>query len=492
MAIGDTNFTAACNFVREWMITQNQSLENEPRLSCNSNFDAERPAALQVLVDLPTCLEQWPGWSRSRLEMLSQWVGPLVGFLLPAIVFVLCIPRPAEFQMPQLTNMFKRSVMHAALGPMMVGAIHDGIKDWRLLQMIEFPSDGKSFTVEQKISTLALILIGTFEPSKGFDGQSLSQRVVRDICQVAPTVAQDKLYALLNQQASYGIQVGAPTIFYIGASIYALFDASSKKGDNDTAHAIAFGIWYSVLVLTATTSSAVLGISQSSKIEGIFGRQKNSSPRNPPYKPVWLWNRSTCLRSWAGDITLPDSLADIINSRGDRVLAAGLAIFAITLPCSLAVSVSYFTPIIGFGCRATTVLCYCVCQIGLIFCWLCHNNDETNPFCKAIVYILGCLFWAFAIFTSIGGTIMQLLGVYRNCICKAGLRYWVHHEGGVVDLAPDTQAHRDSGDLWLGIGSGGVTFIGLFCIFGWGYFMRMKAKLAQQIDALTPKTALQY
>ncbi|KAH8769691.1 hypothetical protein BGZ57DRAFT_897524 [Hyaloscypha finlandica] len=77
---------------------------------------------------------------------------------------------------------------------------------------------------------------------------------------------------------------------------------------------------------------------------------------------------------------------------------------------------------------------------------------------------------------------MQLLGVYRNCICKAGLRYWLNTAGGTVNLASDTQAHRDSGLLWGRFAEVGLVFIGIFCVLGWGYFMRMKAMLAKEID----------
>lgn len=47
-------------------------------------------------------------------------------------------------------------------------------------------------------------------------------------------------------------------IFYVGSFIYALIDALKNLGDNDTSHAIALGIWYSVFVIVAI----VCGVSQ--------------------------------------------------------------------------------------------------------------------------------------------------------------------------------------------------------------------------------------
>jgi hypothetical protein len=37
--------------------------------------------------------------------------------------------------------------------------------------------------------------------------------------------------------------VGAPIVFFAGAFMYTVFDILSRLGDNDTAHALAFGMW---------------------------------------------------------------------------------------------------------------------------------------------------------------------------------------------------------------------------------------------------------
>jgi hypothetical protein len=37
--------------------------------------------------------------------------------------------------------------------------------------------------------------------------------------------------------------VGVPIVFFAGSFLYTVFDTLSSLGDNDTAHALAFGMW---------------------------------------------------------------------------------------------------------------------------------------------------------------------------------------------------------------------------------------------------------
>jgi hypothetical protein len=41
---------------------------------------------------------------------------------------------------------------------------------------------------------------------------------------------------------SFGSTVGAPIVFFVGAFIYNMVDIQTRYGDNDTAHALAFGM----------------------------------------------------------------------------------------------------------------------------------------------------------------------------------------------------------------------------------------------------------
>ncbi|KAI5926635.1 hypothetical protein F4810DRAFT_479186 [Camillea tinctor] len=55
-----------------------------------------------------------------------------------------------------------------------------------------------------------------------------------------------KLKVLLNSQASFGSTIGAPILFFVGGFVYTVLDIDNNLGDNDTAHALAFGMWWMV------------------------------------------------------------------------------------------------------------------------------------------------------------------------------------------------------------------------------------------------------
>jgi hypothetical protein len=390
-------------------------------------------------------------------------------------------------------------------GLIMVGAIDEALKDWRILRNV-----GQGYLTRREASyAISLTLIGTFLPRERKDihyDDELVNRVVNQICDVRDVAdTRQKLHQLLGYQSPYGAQVGAPVVFYLGSYAYSLFDTNTRLGDNDTAHAVAFGLWYGIIVLTATACWCVLGMTQPTILESNLGRAplrrhlprfgRIFAPFESPYQTVWIWNRGRCLQHWT-DTAWTDtsrtnfrapinpSIRHILNSRTNRIFASWLAIGVVTVVCALACSISYFTPIIGFGCRATTILGYAICQILLILAWCYHNEDNKTPFIKYPVYFVATVCFIFAIFLAIGGTIMQLLGVYRNCVCKAGLRYWLNTAGGIVGLATDTEEHRYWGHFWFWIGTSGLIYIGALCVIGWGYFMRMKRVCWQQIEGL--------
>jgi hypothetical protein len=51
------------------------------------------------------------------------------------------------------------------------------------------------------------------------------------------------MYIMLILHESFGSTIGAPVVFFAGSFIYTLVDTLSKLGDNDTSHALGFGMW---------------------------------------------------------------------------------------------------------------------------------------------------------------------------------------------------------------------------------------------------------
>ncbi|TGJ86703.1 hypothetical protein E0Z10_g2045 [Xylaria hypoxylon] len=78
-----------------------------------------------------------------------------------------------------------------------------------------------------------------------------------------------KLKSLLNSQASFGSTIGASILFFVGGFIYTVVDSESSLGDNDTAHALAFGMWWMVIPYLAIITCAMLAANGPSTLDGI-------------------------------------------------------------------------------------------------------------------------------------------------------------------------------------------------------------------------------
>jgi hypothetical protein len=119
----------------------------------------------------------------------------------------------------------------------------------------------------------------------------------------------------------------------------------------------------------------------------------------------------------------------------------------------------------------------------LITSWLIDPEEhKTRPMLRTVNWCFICLAMLGGAFAALGGTIMQLVGVYRNCICKAGLRYLVHHAGGTVELATDTQIDRDSWIVWWSNGIGALGFFSCVLVLACFYNMWMKENCKSIID----------
>ncbi len=112
----------------------------------------------------------------------------------------------------------------------------------------------------------------------------------------------------------------------------------------------------------------------------------------------------------------------------DWVLIFVAAVIPLATAFILAFITSYTTPRVGLACRSLTHLLYFVTQLIQMALWMSSSriaiDDDNTPntrgfrakrfFFLALKFVFGII----AAFISIGGTLMQLIGVYRNCLCK--------------------------------------------------------------------------
>jgi hypothetical protein len=523
---GNARFHDICHDVRNEMILKEPTLKNNSNLECRSTYEPDKEPAMPIRISVSECLLRCPGYEPSRIDALSQWIGPFVGFLLPALAFVISIPR--SIRLPRGESLFGARklisipyfvlamiimifdvvfwiiTVFAFAGPLVAGAIHEAVIDHAVLNYAE-----NIYATDPRTARMAITfsLVASLKPEKG----DLAGKVSANI--IDSPHAKRKLQALLSLLPSYGARVGIPIVFYLGAYAYAIFDASSKRGDNDTAHAVAFGLWYGVVVIVAIVSSSVLGVDNPASLEAVFAENvpmdhdpKILRPQRTHTHPyhfhdshfhtVWLWKRARVFQEWTKHLPLDQIIVSKINSITPRIISGFYASILIALPCAGACWISYQTPDVGFGCRSVAHIIYASSQIILIVFWWvyyssCFRIRETHhqqhfTWSSIPVYSLSTVAVVAAVVSAIGGTIMQLAGVFRNCICKASLQYLLPSNRGMgtVNLANDTQEHRDHAKWWIIVGSVGVGFIGLVSVVGWGYQARIRSRCRMVIEGL--------
>jgi hypothetical protein len=171
----DANFTHLCELQRNASIAQNTSLTNDTRFVCGQTYNPDTSPALDITISLPACLSQCPGYQISDIRQSQQWIGPLVGFILPSLAFVMSIPRLVR--MPRGDDLFAESVyirlpwlfaslallaldlvfwivtIFALAGPLMAGALHEVVLDHEVLCAVDeaWRENRKlSFKIEQR------------------------------------------------------------------------------------------------------------------------------------------------------------------------------------------------------------------------------------------------------------------------------------------------------------------------------------------------------
>ena len=68
---------------------------------CDATYNGNKGGAAQVYITYRFCKSNCSGWQMSKNAKLDQWVNPLVGFIVPAVVFCLAIPRRRKVNLPE-------------------------------------------------------------------------------------------------------------------------------------------------------------------------------------------------------------------------------------------------------------------------------------------------------------------------------------------------------------------------------------------------------
>ncbi|KAE9369771.1 hypothetical protein N431DRAFT_560521 [Stipitochalara longipes BDJ] len=522
---------------------------------CGSDFNGT-----EVKASYTWCSIYCPGWQHSQADDAQEWVSPLVSFILPCLVFSTAIPRRRRLQVSDV--LFRRNLhdiymfilapirfivavvivtldyliwlalCFAFAGPMILSGVFEAFLDSRILDFVA--REGKK-RLSKVMSTrlLYLILVGNLDfkwksdTEKGNDGDPWLD--LGRLLEKPDQEVELKLPSMVEVQNSYGTTVGVPIAFFCGGFVYNIFDIQTSLGNNDTAHALAFGMWWLIVPHMAIVSSLLLAGNNPFIFQTAVGaRTIKHRPvlrifahaYESRYKTEWLWFRGRSKFLWLHRTFLLDStsststpaatsnparepqlrkLKSAINfSILDWAQMLLITTILIFMPFILAFLTSFFTPTVGLSCRSMTFLVYFLAQMGQVALWVwvlscasisdsgilhspMHRSKPGIPTLLSWIayWTLAALFIGTSIFAAIGGTIMQLLGVYSNCLCALPVKYWgiryTDSADAFVMLGSNSAADISAAQKWwMMMGCTATGFLGAATYFGWWYQSRLR------------------
>ncbi|PMD20643.1 hypothetical protein NA56DRAFT_171197 [Hyaloscypha hepaticicola] len=442
----------------------------------------------------------------------------------------------------------------AFAGPMILSGVFEAVLDSKILSFVGTESK-KSLSTVMSTRLLYLVLVRNLDFKWKIENEdTIGGDPWQDLEHLLEGPGQElKFPSMVELQNNYGSNVGIPIAFFCGGFVYTLFDIQTSLGNNDVAHALSFGMWWTIVPHMAIISSLLLAgnnpfilqlATDVSRTEhrpvlGIFAQAYESR-----YKPEWLWFRGRSKYIWLKRVFLLNEvesaakvLPGVASKEGskktpnitvnrkskpqltDLQSAVDLAVFdwaqmitittaLIFVPFILAFLTSFYTPTVGLSCRSLTFLTYFLAQMGQVALWawalstssICENGKLHSPAHRSkpclpnliswlTYWTLAILFFCTSIFAAIGGTIMQLLGVYSNCLCALPAKYWntryMDDAHSYVNLGSNSAADISAAQhWWMAMGSVATGFLCAATYFGWWYQLRLRVifrDLAEEI-----------
>jgi hypothetical protein len=267
------------------------------------------------------------------------------------------------------------------------------------------------------------------------------------------------------------------------------------------------------------------------------------------YKPKWLWLRGRSKRDWVEKVWRTYQWRSPPGQSGPCIadedmfalkeattlsfmswtIVLGMTFLLMGVPFILAFLTGYFTPQIGLSCRSFTFAIYAiaqVCQIGLWLWayvgvpqdgkhltflrqrgWLDRHGFYTPtavttlwsrktffslPSLWAIIwYSLATIFGLGGVISSIGGTSMQLMGVYSAGKCAINVQWWTkpHADVMVIISTNYDQEIAYANKYWIPCAITATLFLGTVSFCGWWYQRRLRALFRELVSNIgNPKT----
>ena len=247
---------------------------------CGADYTGRRSGAPPVTVTYGWCSSHCPGWQISESAKLNQWVLPVFGFIVPAIIFCLSIPRRRKleiweelfnvplhaitsaprtpfiaisaFVLVSIDTIAWLMIIFAMAGPILTSGIYEALLDNRILRYLQ---ETKRLSIAQRCQLMYVVLVGNLDMlafPHASDEHDTPWNHISGPAGLLHDLEVDKnrkvntktwLLSMLNDQDEFGPTVGAPVVFYCGGFVYTFIDNYSNLGDNSTSHALGMSFY---------------------------------------------------------------------------------------------------------------------------------------------------------------------------------------------------------------------------------------------------------
>lgn len=432
-------------------------------------------------------------------------------------------------------------------GNMIVGGLYEAHLDYRIVKFVK-EDMGVSVDEEElrrKRELLVTITSGNLMLDKGRPLEAITRSIVipgKDAPVEGKEKARSRLLNLLGAQTSFGNAVGSPVLFYLGAFVYTILDLRNDPSSEDSAIALGFGIEWMVIVHVAIVSGCLLASNNPATSAGIVGSGHEALEYRPPvlrragtlhshrsgedpktasrrgrkrfynlifgwsnayetdFQPVSLWGRGSNKMQWikeTSEYKSPDGkFKELVHITplGWMLKILLPALTFIVLPPASGAVVAFFTPPKGMGCRSLSCTIYACCQVVVTILHTIRCAVDDGSYGRSFKYFftgwrfvgLCSLFWFGSFMSAIGGMTMQIIGVYRNCVCYAISSSWwdIEKVNPMINLATDTQAARDSSVYWIWMGSVATMFMAWTTYVGWWYQKLIRRRFTDAVKEM--------
>lgn len=173
-------------------VAELQRATDEGQFPCTARYESDEPGgAPEVNVPYIWLAQTCPGWELSSKDNLNAWLQPLSGFLLPAVIFCLSVPRRRKLHvfraffvadlagvksyipailgaigamiLVTLDTLIWLSICWALSGPMIMSGLYEALLDNRVIDFVEKNKKHRNLTLDMRCRLLMLVLIGNLD-----------------------------------------------------------------------------------------------------------------------------------------------------------------------------------------------------------------------------------------------------------------------------------------------------------------------------------------